>query len=405
MVLELLVLEHFSGGGVEETESLPFDILCEGFALLRTCVDGFSKCKGVCVTTTLDDRIKDYSSLFNTKSVELLKGGSLSTFLNSVTGDFDACLVIAPESDEILENYSSIIERKTVLLAPSPLAVNFASNKLKVNSLAENLGIKIPPTVVVNRNDDFDKILKSIKTLGSPLVVKPVFGCGCEGLSFIKNFDIKIIKKAVKKAFNSSKKIRSEIIVQKWIEGVPSSVSLISNGLRSIPVCLNHQNIDISEDSSIVSYSGGHCPLIHEKKKEVFKISQKLLSKIKGIRGYTGIDFVLTDDDIFLMEINPRITTSFLGQYGLLGHNLTQMILDAALKQKPLEIPLINSFAIFKRAIFYNPKVENKQIIQKDPRKGIITPIFPRKNNTYQSFIITTGKILKEAEASIKTYH
>ncbi len=404
LVLDLLVLEHFSGGGVEETESLPFDILCEGFAILRACVDGFSKCEGVCVTTPLDDRIKDYSSFFNAKSVELLKGGSLQNFLDSVISDFDACLVIAPESNDILEIYSSIIEREVVLLAPSSFAVNFASNKLKVNGLAEKLGIKIPPTVVVNCNDDFDKALNSIKALGTPLVVKPIDGCGCEGLSFIKNFNPKIIKEAMEKAFNSSKKNRSEIIVQKWIEGVPASVSLISNGLSSIPLCLNYQNIDISENSPLVSYSGGHCPLIHEKKKEAFKISQNLLSKIRGIRGYTGVDVVLTDDNIFLMEVNPRITTSFLGQYALLGPNLTQMILDATLKRKPPKIPPINSFAIFKRTLFRDPKIENKHIIQKDPRKGIITPIFPLKNNTYQAFIITTGKTLKEAEASLKTF-
>ena len=403
LVLDLLVLEHFSGGGVAKTESLPFDILCEGFAMLRACVDGFSKCEGVFVTTTLDDRIKDYYPLFNTKSVELLKGGLLQNFLDRVISDFDACLVIAPESDGILENYSSIVAHKAVLLAPSPFAVNFASNKLKVNGLTEKLGIKIPPTVVVNRNDDFDKALNPIKALGTPLVVKPVDGCGCEGLSFIKNFNTEIIKKAVEKAFNSSKKIRSEIIVQKWIEGVPASVSLISNGLSSIPLCLNYQNIDISEDPFLVSYSGGHCPLIHEKKKEAFKISQKLLSKISGIRGYVGIDIVLTGEDVFLIEVNPRITTSFLGLYALLGPKLTQIILDTVLKQETPKIPPIKSFAIFKKVLFHDPKVENKHVIQTDPRKGIITPLFPLKDKTYQAFIITTGKTLKEAEDSLKT--
>jgi len=404
LVLDLLVLEHFSSGGVEETESLPFNILSEGFAMLRTCVDGFSKCKGVRVTTILDNRIKDYSSIFNVKSIELLKGGSLSTFLNNVISDFDACLVIAPESDNILENYSSCIEHKTCLLAPSPFAINFASNKLKVISLAKKLGIKIPPTVIVSRNNDFDKTLNPIKALGTPLVVKPVYGCGCEGISFIKNFDTKIIMKAIEKAFNSNKKIRPEIIVQKWIEGIPASVSLISNGLNSIPLCLNYQNIEISKDSPLIHYSGGHCPLIHEKKKEAFKMSQKLLSKIKGIRGYIGVDIVLTDDEIFLMEVNPRITTSFLGQYAFLGPKLNQMILDATLKQELPKIPQINTFAIFKKALFHDPKVENKHIIQKDPRKGIITPIFPLKNDTYQAFIITTGKTLKEAEKSLKNF-
>ena len=34
---------------------------------------------------------------------------------------------------------------------------------------------------------------------------------------------------------------------------------------------------------------------------------------VPGLKGYVGIDMVLSDDECYVIEINPRLTTSYLG--------------------------------------------------------------------------------------------
>ena len=53
--MRLLVYEHVSGGGFAD-ESIPADILSEGFGMLSTVISDF-KAAGHNITTTLDSRI------------------------------------------------------------------------------------------------------------------------------------------------------------------------------------------------------------------------------------------------------------------------------------------------------------------------------------------------------------
>jgi predicted ATP-grasp superfamily ATP-dependent carboligase len=39
-----------------------------------------------------------------------------------------------------------------------------------------------------------------------------------------------------------------------------------------------------------------------------------------------GVDIIIKGDNIFLVEINPRLTTSFIGIYDTLGINIIDLI-------------------------------------------------------------------------------
>ena len=57
------------------------------------------------------------------------------------------------------------------------------------------------------------------------------------------------------------------------------------------------------------------------------------ISKIKnilpGLRGFVGIDLLINDKEIFIIEINPRLTTSFIGVYDTLGINIIDLIINS----------------------------------------------------------------------------
>jgi len=47
------------------------------------------------------------------------------------------------------------------------------------------------------------------------------------------------------------------------------------------------------------------------------------------LRGYVGVDVILTQDEALLIEINPRLTTSYIGLRQVIDLNLAQAIWGA----------------------------------------------------------------------------
>ncbi len=47
--------------------------------------------------------------------------------------------------------------------------------------------------------------------------------------------------------------------------------------------------------------------------KNVFSIAERVVEAFPGLKGYIGIDFVLTEHKAFIVDVNPRLTTSYVG--------------------------------------------------------------------------------------------
>ena len=60
-------------------------------------------------------------------------------------------------------------------------------------------------------------------------------------------------------------------------------------------------------------------------------IALQAVADIEGLLGYVGVDLVLGDDGLdYAIEINPRLTTSYLGLRQLCQQNLAELILRLA---------------------------------------------------------------------------
>ena len=59
---------------------------------------------------------------------------------------------------------------------------------------------------------------------------------------------------------------------------------------------------------------------------------------ITGLCGYIGVDVVLTESDAVVIEVNPRLTTAYLGVRAVLEENVAALALaacDGALPARP----------------------------------------------------------------------
>jgi predicted ATP-grasp superfamily ATP-dependent carboligase len=50
---------------------------------------------------------------------------------------------------------------------------------------------------------------------------------------------------------------------------------------------------------------------------------------VPGLRGFVGVDLVLTESEAVVIEVNPRLTTAYLGVRGAIEGNVAALTLAA----------------------------------------------------------------------------
>ncbi len=220
--------------------------------------------------------------------------------------DADATLLIAPEFDGILETLSrQVVKVGGTLLGSSPDAVRLTADKWRTYQYWQRLGVPTPATVL-----SCDEA-----TFSLPWVVKPRDGAGSQETYFVAQRD----------------RVTSRGIVQAFVPGVAASVALLVGPSRVLPLLPATQAL--SSDGRF-QYEGGVVPLdvsLHDRARS---LALRAIRGIDGLHGYVGVDLVLGDaqdgsGDVAI-EINPRVTTSYLGLQQMCAGNLADAWLRLA---------------------------------------------------------------------------
>lgn len=393
--LKVLVYEYATSEGYLNKSVSP-GILSEGFGMLNGLVSDFEKA-GHQVTTILANKLKNDLSI---KAGTISWGRSQKDSrkkLRKFANLSDAVLVIAPESRELLQNLVEIVkESGATSLNSTPEAINIISNKiLAYLKLSEN-NLPVPKSKPAEISKNMDRIKKISEDLKFPLVFKPVDGVGCGGLSIVKNRPQ--IPPALEKVRNESKK--NQFIIQEYVEGTPVSVILFSTGRRAKPIILNLQNVKLEPPKSNSEYLGGATPFHHPLEEKTLKMAKKAVETFKNLRGYVGVDLILTDQKPVIMEINPRFTTSYIGARKVLELNLAQATLNVALRKKlPKKTKSIDCVFFSKITLpaSLTPEIRRKFFEAKE----IISPPFPMSGNSCM-IVLAHAKNLNLAQSKFE---
>jgi predicted ATP-grasp superfamily ATP-dependent carboligase len=390
--LKLLVYEHVSARGL--SDKLQPSVLCEGFGMLRTLVAD-AKAAGHNVTTVLDNRILQLKPLLETDHVLTVHApeDTVNT-LQEAAAKADATLVIAPETNGTLQNLVERIERSSTLsLNCSANAIEQVSDKTRLQQHAKKIGLSTPETIVFHVKDDAEDIAQIVtERISFPAVLKPTDTVGCEALSIANNE-----KQAKVAAAKIAKYTSTRFMAQKLIQGTPASVTLISNGTETQPITLNKQNVSLKTPSQTSSYNGGTTPLNHKLENAAFKTAKKLVESVKGLKGYIGVDLVLTENEPVIIEVNPRLTTSYVGIRRVVKANLAQAIMDATVKHRLPPKQENNGYAHFEKVKTTNSTGNTLQQTFSLPE--LVSPPFATANgsNTY-ALLCTQGSTAQQAK-------
>jgi predicted ATP-grasp superfamily ATP-dependent carboligase len=391
--LRLLIYEHVSGGGFSG-KPIPPSILSEGFGMLRALtVD--AKNAGHSVITVLDSRIAELHpplEVYQTLSVN--SRAEAENIIKEAAETCDAAYIIAPETNGTLQTLVDKIEQSNTLsLNCTAEAIAEVSDKTRVQKHAKSIGLSTPETISFSAKDNKEDITKTInEKIGFPVILKPADDAGCGGLSIVTN------KKQVKQAVNKiAKQAGNHFMAQQLIHGTPASVTLISNGTEALPITLNKQTISLKTPSQNSSYKGGTTPLDDTRENAAFTTAKKLAESIKGLKGYIGVDLILTEQEPMVIEVNPRLTTSYVGTRKVLKFNLAQAIVNSTLRHELPSNRKPSGYAYFEKVKTLNPNNESLQ--ETYGMLELVSPPFPTPNEPSTCALICShGLTLRQAK-------
>lgn len=313
----MFVYEFLSGEGAGV--GLHADVAVEGAAMLLGVAEDFAAA-GFKTFTTISHGLGSLVGEFTGKGVEVRH----FSFSEGVR-EADYCLVIAPESGGVLHRLVREVEGEgKIHLGPDSESVALTTDKVRTLELAESVGLNVPLTLEAG---SVEEAVRKAWDIGFPVVFKPVDGVGCEGASVV--WGEEDVEGAARRALEASGVGRA--VVQEYVKGVDASVSVIVGKRGALSLTLNAQVVSRGEGGRL-RYEGGYVPLKHDARAEAFKTAEKLVSSIPGLRGYVGVDLVLSPKGVFVMEVNPRITTSYLGVRMVIDGNVAKYIFDACTK-------------------------------------------------------------------------
>jgi len=373
--LNLLIVEWISGGG-HSNQKLSSSILSEGYAMLR-CVISDCKTAGHKVTTFLDTRLTDFNP--PNKADDIIPISTRDEFYKKIT-EFSSLVegvyVIAPESGQVLENIVEMVENSGgTSLNCKVNAIKHVSNKMSTYETLKKHEIQVPKTSLVDTDEKLNRIKSLAKNLGYPVVFKPLEGVSCNGLSFVKTE--KDIQMALLKIAQES--TREHFIIQKQITGKNASACVFSDGNKAKAVSLNKQFVSLSSPGDESKYYGGIIPYNHLLEKMALKTAERAVEGVKGLRGYVGVDMVLTDRESIVIEINPRLTVSYVGLKKAVNFNPGQAIIEAVVEGRLPKNFHKAGYSFFSKIKV--PATSNQQIAQTYNLKEVVSPPFPVQEN------------------------
>lgn len=318
--MRIFVYEYLSSGAAGADAAV--SLLTEGWAMLSAVLEDFSRCPQVEVSTLLDPRLLPRLSEQVPGIIpHLTETGAEEQIFRKLAGAAEWSLVIAPEFGDLLTQRCRWVEEAGGrLLGPSPVAVRLTADKLTLGCHWHARGIPTPAILDPPSG-------ASLASYPFPLVSKPRDGAGAQATFLIR--DEEQLGNARRHA--QTEGWMGEMILQRYQPGLPASVTFIigRDEWRALPAVEQH----LSNDGRF-HYLGGRLPLLPALDRRARQLAERAARCVDGLHGWFGVDLILGDAEDgsgdAVIEINPRLTTSYVGLRRLARFNLAASLLAIA---------------------------------------------------------------------------
>jgi predicted ATP-grasp superfamily ATP-dependent carboligase len=237
----------------------------------------------------------------------------------------DMLWLVAPETDGILQNLTQrCVDRPVMLIGCGVQAVNIASYKTLTAEALQAAGI---PTLPVFSAKNWLARFEADSALlaQEAWIAKPEDGAGCDGIYL---FEKKEQLADWLRAGNASEKH----ICQPYQQGIAASFCMLCKSGQAWLLSVNLQHL-VQEERAL-KLCGIKLNAFEDPHEKIMALANKIAQMLPDALGYIGVDIVIAPDinDIFVIEINPRLTTSYVGLGEATGQNMAELILNFVLE-------------------------------------------------------------------------
>ncbi len=241
-------------------------------------------------------------------------------FREAATG-CDWCLVIAPELGGELQRRAEWARKAGArLLGPSADAIAITSCKIDLARIWDAGGVPTP------RTEQFLDWFREPSRF--PVVCKPISGAGSTATVRFDRMDEVM---AVHEAGEFEGFGETELLLQEFTPGQPASVAFLVGPVQTVPLPPTFQLLSSGDR---FRYEGGELPIRPDLAERAIALGQRAVGCVPGLLGFVGVDLILGDAvdgsaDVAI-EINSRLTTSYVGLRQLADFNLAEAMLRVA---------------------------------------------------------------------------
>lgn len=312
--MHVFLYEWITGGGlIGAPGPLPPSLLKEGTAMARALAADFAKLSQCRVSLLRDVRL-DTLAYPGCDVIDVQSTGEWHEEFDRLAGAADWSLAVAPEFDRILERTTQQIVAAggRALNAPQEFTA-IAANKQLTAERWRHAGVPTPRGVLLAEGETSLPL-----DFTYPAVLKPLDGAGSQDVCLVASH-------------------RDEPPPYAWARrleefkpGRPASVAALCNGaiVTMLPACTQH----LSNDSRL-AYLGGALMAEPALAERASLLARRALAALPPARGFVGVDLVLgsdaNGDDDVVIEVNPRVTTSYVGLRQAIDQNLAEALLRA----------------------------------------------------------------------------
>ena len=309
--MRVLVFEYVTGGGFLD-RSFPEGLTQEGDLMLRALAADLSAL-GHEVITLRDARLPPWPGPGRVSWLHHSR--ELAPALRRQIAACDAAWPIAPESGGELERLAqAVLDGGCTLLGCRPEAIRVAAGKFKTIARLAAHGIPVVPTCRGTA------VLAGQPLPFGPWVVKPDDGAGCEQTRLIRD-------RSQLHRYLAQARHPADVTVQPYTRGVDASLSVLAGdgdgGVRLL--ACNRQRIAVADDQ--FRLLGCEVGALTADWAKLQQLAESVVRAIPGLWGYVGVDLLLTPDGPLVLEVNPRLTTSYVGLGDSLGENPAGLVL------------------------------------------------------------------------------
>jgi len=328
--MKLFIYEHITSGALIN-EPLPTSLAREGNDMLIAIVQDLAQLSNIELIILRDIRLEPLLNTINSTHIHCYTIDDKSSFqahYRAALNDADMVLPIAPETDDILSNIQQqVIDNNKQLLGCQPNATKLTSDKYQCFQQLKSFGLESPNTIKANEWPE--------KKFNSPsgFIIKPFDGAGCINTLFLED------QNKLEAWLASHAPELNHFLIQPYLKGLSLSLSLLVDHNNSLVLAINQQHV--SHENGKLSFHG--CTVNGSKNPDfsllhASNLANKVHQAISGLWGFIGIDLILHNNTPYIVDINPRLTTSYIGLRQSLNINPAKLLL-MMMKQSVMTLP------------------------------------------------------------------